>query len=71
MLLAFRPRRYSRLRELAIADRLALTRSRDLRIPRHAADALSATVADGILVACTVAAYLLRRGGGSWRAATA
>ena len=65
-LLAFRPRSYPGLWELAIVDKAALTLVEALLTRNGAADAAATAAADGSLTVILIAAYLLSRGYSSW-----
>ena len=66
-LLAVGPRRYPGLWELAIADKAALTVTEALLMGRHAANAPSSAIIDGVLTIVLLASYLLSRGYAGWR----
>jgi len=66
-LLAVGPRRYPGLWELAIADKAALTVTEALLVGRHAANAPSSALIDGVLTIVLLASYLLSRGYAGWR----
>lgn len=66
-LLAVGPRRYPGLWELAIADKAALTVTEALLVGRHAANAPSSAIIDGVLTIVLLASYLLSRGYAGWR----
>jgi prepilin signal peptidase PulO-like enzyme (type II secretory pathway) len=61
VLLAFWPRRYPYLFELVILNKLILTIVEIFLIANNAENAASAAVADAVLVALLVAAYILSR----------
>jgi hypothetical protein len=65
-LLAFWPRRYPFLWELVILNKGALTVIEALLIGGHAVDALSSSIADGVLTLLIIVAYFLSRGYSSW-----
>lgn len=67
VLLGLWPRRLPGLWELTIASKVGLTVAEALLIGNNAAGAQFAAIADGILSALLIAAYLLSRGYTAWR----
>jgi hypothetical protein len=67
VLLSLWPRRLPGLWELTIASKVGLTVVEALLIGNHAVGAQAAAIADAILSALLVAAYLLSRGYTAWR----
>jgi uncharacterized transporter YbjL len=67
VLLGVWPRRLPGLWELTIANKVGLTVMEVLLIGNHADGAQSAAIADAILCALLIVAYLLSRGYTAWR----
>ncbi len=66
VLLAFWPRRYPGIWELAIADKAALSITGLVLLGRGVTDAQTILIADGILAVLTLLAYVLAKGYTSW-----
>ena len=66
VLLAFWPRRYPGIWELAIVDKAALTITGLVLLGQGVADAQTILIADGIMTVITLVAYVLARGYSGW-----
>lgn len=66
VLLAFWPRRYPGIWELAILDKAALAITGLVLLGQGVADAQTIFIADGIMTVITLAAYILARGYRGW-----
>ncbi|MGH2498379.1 MAG: hypothetical protein ACRDIV_27100 [Ktedonobacteraceae bacterium] len=66
VLLAFWPRRYPGIWELAILDKVALTITGLVLFGQGVADAQTILIADGVMTVITLVAYMLARGYSGW-----
>jgi hypothetical protein len=67
LLLAIAPRRYAGVWELVIANKLALSITGFILLPRNVPEASSIFGIDGSLAVITIVAYLLAQGYSGWR----